>query len=62
MSKVKENNRIEIEGIKKCLSLNSKKINNIYFVFNLFIIMNIISSNTNKLFLIKENLIHILNI
>ena len=59
MSKVKENNRIEIEGIKKCLSLNSKKINNIYFVLNLFIIMNCIigiSSKINKIISNKRQL------
>ena len=59
MSKVKENNRIEIKGINKYLSLNSNKVNNIYFVINLFIIMNFIieiSSNTNKIISNKRKL------
>ena len=59
MSKIKEINRIEIKGIKKCLSLNSEKINNIYFVLNLFIIMNCIigiSSKINKIISNKRQL------
>ena len=59
MNKVKEINRIDIKGIRKYLNLNLKKINNIYFVLNLFIIMNCIigiSSNTNKIISNKRKL------
>jgi len=58
MSKVKEINRIEIKEIKKC-QRNLKKINNIYFVINLFIIINCIIgifSNTNKIISNKRKL------